>query len=194
VPMKGHPVARSEATAARSSASSGTPMKDFGQLIAEGRSEAAASLVEIRDDLHRAWECATKAMRRLWAGDLNSARYWADRACDFEYRALGECECYGHIADALGDDCRSCGFRAGNTTQCPAREGRPTACRMLECLPQCECAGCNWIAGDVVRSVTGSGVVLEVTVDGRAWAEWLGQMPSTGQWVWRVWSADREHP
>lgn len=159
-------------------------MKDLRQLVDDGKSEAADAVVGIREDLDLAWQCAAKALRRLRNGDLVGARRWADRACDFEYRALGECECYGHFADALGDDAdrdiKSCGYRAGEAIA--DHEGTVVSCR-----PTCECEGCVWVPGDTVRSVRGRGVVQEVTVDGRAWVWWEeGQTPEPRQWVWRT--------
>jgi hypothetical protein len=78
---------------------------DTEVLVRQATDLYQSELASIVHDLRLAERCTQKALRRLYAGDVLSARRWIDRACDAEYRALGECEGAGWIGDALGSEC-----------------------------------------------------------------------------------------
>lgn len=127
---------------------------NFDRMLAKARQTYQQELADITRILGTAERCAKKGLRRLAAGDVLSARRWLDHACDAEYDALNDCEALGWLREALGNECpwRVVSHYYTDTN------GRQLRLRVVTTCTHPR--GCALDAGELIRGVDGSGVVV----------------------------------
>ncbi len=143
----------------RCTASDAMASGDLYAMFAKARYTYQRELADIVRILSTAERCANKGLRRLDEGNLASARRWLDYGCDAEYDALGECEALGWLREALGNEC------PWRVVADYVAELGGTRVRRLRVVTTCtERRTCLLNAGDLIRSVDGSGVVVSARV------------------------------